>query len=117
MSARKVPSPGTTPPMPNDSAPFREAADGQGVSGGIQLCADGQREGKPYLTARKASALLGVPLERVIEDIDLGMTGNLAALIGAAVGGVYMVPSWELEGDRLAMHRARLAASEATVTV
>ena len=73
---------------------------------------------KPYLTARKASALLGVPLERVVEDIDLGMTGNLAALIGAAVGGVYMVPAWELEGDRLAMHRARLTRTgEASVVV
>jgi len=72
---------------------------------------------KPYLTARKASALLGVPLERVVEDIDLGMTGNLAALIGASVGGVYMVPAWELEGDRLAMHRERLRASEASGVV
>ena len=63
---------------------------------------------KPYLTARKASELLGVPLEAVVADIDRGVEGHLSALIGASVGGIYMVPSWELEGDRLAMHRARL---------
>jgi hypothetical protein len=53
--------------------------------------------------------VLGIPIERIVADIDAEMDGNLSALIGAAKDGVYYVPAWELEGDRLAAHRARLA--------
>ena len=68
-------------------------------------------EPKPYVTARQASAALGVPIETIVADIDAGMDGSLAALIGMAKDGVYYLPRWEVEGERLEMHRARLTQS------
>jgi hypothetical protein len=65
---------------------------------------------KPYVSAMTAARMLGVPVETVVADIAGGMDGNLVSLIGAPAGGVYVIPSWELEGERLEMHRARLRA-------
>lgn len=57
-----------------------------------------------------ASRMLGVPVEAVVDDISNGMDGKLESLIGAPAGGVYVIPSWELEGERLEMHRQRLSS-------
>lgn len=64
---------------------------------------------KPYVTARTAADRLGVPIETVLEDIKRGMRGELDTLTGGPVGGFYIVEAWEVEGDRLEMHRKRLA--------
>jgi hypothetical protein len=71
---------------------------------------------KPYVTARQASQALGVPIERIVADIDAGMDGALPSLIGMPLQGVYYLPRWEVEGERLEMHRARLSV-EAGVAV
>lgn len=65
-------------------------------------------EVKPYIDATHAAALLGVDRRTVVADVQAGMRGTLAALCGAETGGICVVSRWELEGDRLAMHRARL---------
>lgn len=64
---------------------------------------------RPLLTARKAAEILGVPEAAVIDDIQDGMDGALPALIGGRFGSEWVCYAFELEGDRLEMHRARLA--------
>ncbi len=71
----------------------------------------GLASGRPYVTARSASELLGVPYLDVIHDIKDGMSGALPALIGAESNGVWYVAAFEVEGERLEMHRARLTQS------
>ena len=66
---------------------------------------------KPYVTVKDAAVLLGVPEEVIYEDIDRGTLGDLASLIGGKEGDYWFIPSWELEGDRLAWHKATLTAS------
>ena len=88
------------------------------MSSSPELCPYGQREGRPYVTARSASELLGVPYLTVIDDIRDGMDGALPALIGAESGGAWYVAAFEVGDERLAMHRARLTAStEASAAV
>jgi hypothetical protein len=62
---------------------------------------------RPFITARAAAAALCVP-QSVIEA-DVRRIYPLDCLIGADVGGTVYVSAWELEGERLAAHRARLA--------
>lgn len=69
---------------------------------------DDMRQERPYIDASAAAALLGVDRRTVVADVQAGMRGTLAALCGAETGGICVVSRWELEGDRLAMHRARL---------
>lgn len=65
---------------------------------------------KPYVTARKAAERLGVPETVVTEDLGHGTAGSLSALVGGEVSpGHWWVARWEVEGDRLEMHKARLA--------
>lgn len=64
---------------------------------------------KPYVDASAAAALLGGDRRTVVADVRAGMAGTLAALIGGEWAGICIVPRWELEGERLEMHRARLA--------
>lgn len=64
---------------------------------------------RPYLDASIAASLLGVDRRSVVADVQAGMRGTLAALCGAETGGICVVSRWELEGERLEMHRARLA--------
>lgn len=62
---------------------------------------------KPYISAGHAAELLGTTRQRVIDDVEAGMRGDVAALIGATGPGWCLVAAWEFEGDRLAMHRER----------
>ena len=71
---------------------------------------DDMRQERPYIDASAAAALLGVYRRTVVADVQAGMRGALAALCGAETGGICVVSRWDLEGDRLAMHRARLTA-------
>lgn len=64
----------------------------------------------PYVTARSASELLGVPYLTVVDDVRDGMDGALPALIGAQSGGTWYVAAFEVADERLEMHRARLKA-------
>lgn len=64
---------------------------------------------KPYVDASAAAALLGVDRRTVVSDVNAGMIGRLDALTGASVDGLCVVCRWEVEGERLEMHRARLA--------
>jgi hypothetical protein len=64
---------------------------------------------RPFVTARTASDLLGVPVEVVTDDVKRGYT-HVDSLNGGPFGETVIVYAYELEGDRLAMHRARLAA-------
>ena len=65
---------------------------------------------RPYVTATRAAAALGVPLAAVLDDVRDGMDGALPALIGGESGGSWYVAAFELEGERLEAHRARLRA-------
>ena len=65
---------------------------------------------RPYVTARSASELLGVPYLTVVDDLRDGIDGALPALIGGESGGSWYVAAFELEGERLEAHRARLRA-------
>jgi len=68
---------------------------------------------RPYVTARSAAELLGVPYTTVIDDIRDGMDGALPALIGAESGGTWYVAAFEvMEPERLEMHRSRLAVGD-----
>lgn len=68
---------------------------------------------RPFVTARAAAELLGVSEATVIEDIERGMSGALASLVGGYYGAdVLVVHTYEIEGARLAMHRTRLAVRE-----
>ncbi len=63
---------------------------------------------RPFLTARTAAAALGVP--QSVVEADVRRIYPLDCLIGADVNGIVYVSAWELEGERLEMHRARLRA-------
>lgn len=66
---------------------------------------------RPYVTARTAAALLGVPLECVVEDIDRGRDGALGSFIGDEQAGIWVLYANQLESaDLVAYHRARLQA-------
>ena len=67
---------------------------------------------RPYVTARSASELLSVPYTAVVDDVQEGMDGALPALIGDVNNGTWYVAAFEVEGDRLEMHRARLTRSD-----
>ena len=68
---------------------------------------------KVFLTARSAAELLGVPLERVIEDIDRGRAGNLASFIGDEQSGIWVLYSEQLESnEQIEYHRQRLTTSD-----
>ena len=79
------------------------------MSSSPELCPNGQREGRPFLTARAAAAALGVP--QSVVEADVRRVYPLDCLIGADVNGMVYVSAWELEGERLEMHRARLTQS------
>ena len=64
--------------------------------------------GGPYIAADDAAHKLGVPLVVVVEDIEEGMKGAIPSLIGASYYGAYIVPLWEVSGERLHLHRKRL---------
>ena len=64
---------------------------------------------RPFVTARSAADTLGVLETTVIDDVMEGMDGALPALLGGRYGGAWIVYAFEVEGERLAMHRARLA--------
>jgi hypothetical protein len=66
--------------------------------------------GKPYTDARKAAALLGVPLHAVIHDIEAGWS-QWRSLNGADVNGLWLVESWQLEEPHLSRHRRRLEST------
>ena len=70
-------------------------------------------EPKTFVTARAAAELLGVSEATVIDDVQEGMDGALPALNGGRSGGFWLVYQYEVEGDRLAMHRARLQGATA----
>lgn len=53
--------------------------------------------------------MLGVNPSVVVDDIKKGMDGELPCLTGGRHGDWYVVESWELEGERLAAHKARLS--------
>ena len=63
---------------------------------------------RPCVTATRAAAVLGVP--QSVVEADVRRIYPLDCLIGAESGGVVYVSAWELEGDRLEAHRARLRA-------
>jgi hypothetical protein len=66
---------------------------------------------RPFVTARAAAELLGVPEAAVVADVAAGnASGDFSRLNGGAAMGTVIVDAYELDGDRLAMHRARLAA-------
>lgn len=67
---------------------------------------------KPFITARQAAELIGAPLDIVVRDIEEGMDGALPALIGGRAFDTWIVYAYEVDGDRLTMHRARLADRE-----
>lgn len=73
---------------------------------------------RPYVTARSASELFGVPYLTVVDDIRDGMAGSLPALIGAESKGTWYVAAFEvLDQERLERHRDRLSAGGDGVTV
>ncbi len=67
---------------------------------------------RPFCTARAAAQLLGVTEARVIDDVQEGMDGALPALNGGRYGDAWVVYRYEIEGERLAMHRAKLSVRE-----
>ena len=70
--------------------------------------------GGPYISADDAANKLGVSLVVVVEDIEDGMKGALPSLIGASYYGVYIVSLWEVNGERLHLHRKRLTPDRET---
>lgn len=70
-----------------------------------------------YVSAYHAANLLGVSPKDVIEDIKHGMLGKLGSLIGGKHVDWYIVESWELGGDRLEMHKQRLASPRESLSV
>jgi hypothetical protein len=68
---------------------------------------------KPYVMARKAAELLGITTEEVVADIKANKIANLHG--GEMVDLGWFVPSWELTGERLEMHRDRLTAIKSVV--
>jgi hypothetical protein len=72
---------------------------------------------RPFVTARAASELLGVPEAEVIDDVQEGMDGALPALNGGRYGDAWVVYQYEIEGERLAMHQTRFARNAFRETV
>ena len=66
---------------------------------------------RPFVSARRAAELLGVSEAAVIADIVLGTNGRIDTLNGGPFGEAWVVYAYELEGDRLEMHRERLGAA------
>lgn len=64
---------------------------------------------RPFVTARAAAELLGVPIETVVYDVHEGMDGKLGTLTGGIEGGYWLVQSSDLQGESLERHRKRLA--------
>jgi hypothetical protein len=62
---------------------------------------------RPFVSARYAAEQLGVPEAVVIEDVKRGWA-HLDSLNGGQGGDYWLVYSYEVEGDRLDLHRARL---------
>ena len=70
---------------------------------------------RPYVTARSAAVIIGVP-QNVVEA-DVRRVWPLECLIGGEFAGTVYVSAWELEGERLAAHRARLSDGDSGVEV
>jgi len=66
---------------------------------------------RPFVTSLQASTLLGVSETAVIDDVQEGMDGRLPALNGGRSGDYWIVYAYECEGERLDMHRKRLAST------
>ena len=66
---------------------------------------------RPFVTARRAAELLGVPEVVVVADIERGYQ-KLDSLRGGQFGTTWVAYSDEFEGDRLERHRARLSDRE-----
>jgi hypothetical protein len=64
---------------------------------------------REFVTARAAAVQLGVPESVIIDDVQEGMDGQLPALIGGRFGDAWIVYAWQLQGEHLDRHRARLA--------
>lgn len=75
---------------------------------------------KPYVTAARYAALLGVSVEAVVEDIQRGCrsgTADAFAITGDRQGDFWLVEGWETSDERLAVHRARLATADSASAV
>ena len=71
-------------------------------------------DGKRYVSATVAAAKIGVPRDAVVADIERGNRGEDAfALAGDRQGDWWLVESYEVECDRLAMHKNRLTGNSA----
>ena len=70
---------------------------------------------REFVTARAAAAQLGVPESVIIDDVQEGMDGQLPALIGGRFGDAWIVYAWQLQGEHLERHRARLAVHSSAV--
>ena len=64
---------------------------------------------KPYLSARHAAEVLGCTTSALIEDINENRIGSVIGGEAGALG--WFVPLWELQGERLDMHRKRLSST------
>ncbi len=62
---------------------------------------------RPFVSAQRAADLLGVPVAAVIADIVRGYE-HCDSLTGGEFGEAWIVYAYEFEGERLAMHQARL---------
>ena len=71
---------------------------------------------REFVTARAAAAQLGVPESVIIDDVQEGMDGQLPALIGGRFGDAWIVYAWQLHGEHLERHRARLAVHSIVAT-
>lgn len=69
---------------------------------------------KPYVDANTVARMLGVTRGVVVDDVLAGMAGKLGSLSGQSLGPICVVEAWDLTEERLAMHRARLAAERGT---
>ena len=67
---------------------------------------------REFVTARAAAFQIGVPESVVVNDVQEGMDGALPALIGGRFGDVWIVYAWQLQGEHLERHRARLSAAD-----
>lgn len=73
-------------------------------------------EGKRYVSATVAAAKISVSRDVVVADIERGNRGEDAfALAGERQGDWWLVESYEVEGERLAMHKKRLTGNSASV--
>lgn len=63
---------------------------------------------RPFVSARYAAEALGVTEAVVIADVERGFT-DPHSLNGGQSGDYWLVYTYEIEGDRLEMNRARLA--------